>query len=219
MNLEKLIHETLDQNDFVKNNFFCCLKNGELSFDQFVATQYQFYYAVVHFTRPLTLVAGSIPDYESRINILKNIWEEHGEGDINKTHGKTFLEFLTRLTGKEPILIPALGTVTQFNQTLDETCKTAPYLKSVAMLGMIERMFSEISHFIGSAVVERGWMESTQMIHYSVHQDLDVIHAQDFFDILKPFEDQEEALIREGLIHGATTFLKLYLGILEESRK
>lgn len=218
MNLERMIQQTLDQNNFVDNIFFQGLKNGELSFEQFVVTQNQFYYAVVHFTRPLALVAGSIPDYESRINILKNIWEEHGEGDINKTHGKTFIEFLKRLTGKEFGQVPAIKAVKQFNETLDETCKSAPYLMSVAMIGMIERMFSEISHFIGAAVIERSWMEPSQMIHYSVHQELDVIHAQDFFDILKPFEDREEEIIREGLALGATTFLMLYHDLLKEAK-
>lgn len=218
MKLEILIQQTLDQNNFVNTQFFQNLKDGELSFEEFVATQSQFYYAVVHFTRPLALVAGSIPDYESRINILKNIWEEHGEGDIDKTHGKTFTEFLRRLTGEDFKLLPAKRAVNEFNETLDETCKTAHYLKSVAMIGMIERMFSEISHFIGAAVIERGWMESSQMIHYSVHQELDVIHAQDFFDVLKPFEDTHEDIIKDGLILGATTFLKIYQGLLKEAK-
>lgn len=218
MKLEIMIDETLSGQDFVKNIFFQSLKNGELSYEEFIETQYQFYYAVTHFTKPLALVAGAIPDYGSRINILKNIWEEHGEGDLTKTHGSTFTELLSRLTRKEVVLKPATSAVTKFNSTLDETCKNAHYLKSVAMIGMIERMFSEISHFIGAAIVERGWMDSKDMIHYSVHQELDVIHAQDFFDILKPFEAKESILIKEGLELGSETFLTLYRELFEEAK-
>lgn len=218
MNLEILISDTLKKNDFTHADFFRELKYGDLSFDQFVVTQYQFYHAVVHFTKPLALVAGAIPDYENRINILKNIWEEHGEGDLSKTHGSTFTEFLLRLTRKEVNLVTAHSAVEKFNKTLDETCKTEPYLKSVAMIGMIERMFSEISHFIGAAVIERGWMNAKDMIHYLVHQELDVKHAQDFFDILKPFENQEAKIIQEGLELGTETFLKLYQELLEEAK-
>jgi pyrroloquinoline-quinone synthase len=209
----------LQSYDFRKNIFFQDLASGEMSFEDFIRTQEQFYYAVTGFARPLALVVANIPDYENRAKILKNLWEEHGEGDMRETHGSTFTELLKRLSGNASISIPpAKAEVLLFNSTLDDLCRNHHYLKGVAALGMIERMFSDISAFIGSSIVERGWLPKERVIHYSLHQKLDTIHAEDFFSILRPHYNENRDIIDEGLMLGALTFLQLYRDLREKVR-
>jgi pyrroloquinoline-quinone synthase len=206
------VKSVLDTNDFVENEFFKNLRK-DMRKEDFIKTQRQFYYAVIHFVSPLAFVAAAIPSYEERVNIIKNLWEEHGEGDMNQTHGQTFKELLRRLTGETDPVIPAAGEgVIKFNSTLDTVSKNASFLVSVAMVGMIERMFADISSYIGAAITERGWLEWERIIHYSVHQELDCIHAEDFFSIVRPYYNDEEKrkLIDEGLELGVRTFLDLY---------
>lgn len=221
MNLDSFVENLLARNDFRKISFFTSLLNGEMSKEEFLKTQYQFYYAVIYFTLPMALVAASIPSYEERVNIIKNLWEEHGEGNLTSTHGKTFEEFLRRLIGKSKLNHVQPGkAVTLFNSTLQETCKHSHFLKGVAAIGMIERMFADISSVIGKAIIEKGWLRKEDMIHYSVHQELDCIHAEDFFSILRPYaNDKDNAkMIEEGLILGQEIFLKLYRELEAEAR-
>lgn len=219
---DETIRETLEQYDFNNNIFFIQLKNGEMSKEEFLRTQEQFYHAVVHFTSPLALVAGSIPTYQERVNIIKNLWEEHGEGNMGLTHGETFIELMRRLTGKKDPQIPRPEeAVLLFNETLSGICRQSQFLRGVALIGIIERMFADISSFIGSSIVEREWLTRDNVIHYSLHEELDCIHAEDFFRILRPYYDNEEKkeVIDEGLRLGALTFLQLYRNLYEQAKK
>lgn len=219
-NLETAVALILEENDFRKNPFFIDLANGNLTKNQFIGTQHQFYYAVTNFSSALALVAAAIPTYEERMKIIRNLWEEHGDGKPEHTHGSTFMEFMKRLTGDRNIGIrEATEEVILFNTTLNQTCKQEHYLKSVALMGMIERMFADISAFIGDKTIARGWMKKDEMIHYSLHQELDCIHAEDFFSILrKHYNELNSGPIDEGLKLGALTFLSFYQNLREKVR-
>jgi pyrroloquinoline-quinone synthase len=209
--MNKTLGIFLQTYDFRKNAFFRDLASREMSLDEFIRTQEQFYYAVTNFASPLALVAAGIPEYEHRAKILRNLWEEHGEGDMNETHGATFTELLKRLSGKSSVTIPPPEAgVLLFNSSLDKICRHEHYLKGVAAVGMIERMFVDISAFIGESIVERGWLPRERIVHYSVHQKLDTIHAEDFFSILRPHYEEHREIIDEGFMLGAVSFLQLY---------
>jgi pyrroloquinoline-quinone synthase len=78
---------------------------------------------------------------------------------------------------------------------------------------MIERMFAAISGRLGRGIVERGWLSADQMIHYDVHEELDIKHADDFFDVLRPvwdLDDDDRYYIEQGLRLGACSFNALY---------
>jgi pyrroloquinoline-quinone synthase len=90
------------------------------------------------------------------------------------------------------------------------------FIIGVAVMGMIERMFSEISSWIGQGVLARGWLSEDQMIHYKLHANLDVKHAQDFFRVVADSyakSDENRYLIEQGLRMGATLFDGLYAGL------
>src|SRR3712207_4304266 len=91
---DHMLEGMLKDQSYLSRPYFQNLSNGKMSFEQFLSTQHQFYYAVVHFVCPLALVAAAVPTYEERVNIIKNLWEEHGEGTLKHTHGATFTEFL-----------------------------------------------------------------------------------------------------------------------------
>lgn len=207
------VDRILKENSYLENDYFLALINKEMSKEQFIKTQLQFYYAVVHFVVPLSYTAASIPTYTQRLNIIKNIWEEHGEGDLNQTHGSTFTEFLKRLTQNSDITIPASEhAVNLFNGSLNQLTRDEHFLTGVAVMGMIERMFADISASIGTEVIALDWLKKEKMIHYTVHQELDCIHAEDFFSILRPYYSEENSreIINAGLKAGATTFLAFY---------
>ena len=217
--MDTLIQEILESTDHPSNPYLVALEDGTFERDDFIETQIQFYYAVVFFNRPMAACAAKIPSGRLRREILRNVWEEHGEGDEEDAHGETFLSFLHVLGGisQQEVLARSLWPeVRMFNTTLTGACIMDEYLVGVGVLGIIEQMFSDISSRIGRSVVERGWVGPDELVHYSLHAEIDVRHAQDFFDVLRPSWDKDDAdryYIEQGLRLGAHCFDQLYRGL------
>jgi pyrroloquinoline-quinone synthase len=217
--VNKLVEVILKETAYENNPYFVNLKNGEFSEDDFIETQIQFYSAVIFFSRPMAALAAKIPTAALRVEIVRNVWEEHGEGSLERVHGNTFAILLSRLGGitEQDIRKRALWPeIRCFNTVLAGASVLDDYLVASATMGIIERMFVDISLWLGKGIVERGWLKSDQMIHYNLHQNLDIKHSKDFFDVLQPAWDEDvknRYLIRQGLTLGAYVFNGLYSGL------
>ena len=224
MNLHDLIKQVLKDTNYYENPYFVNLREKTFEREDFIETQIQFFYAVIFFSRPMAALAAKIPTPELRLEVLRNVWEEHGEGSLAHGHGKTFLDFLKRLgniTEDDVYLRGLWADVRIFNTTLSGVSVLDDFIIAVGVLGMIERMFSDISAWIGQGVIENGWLAAGEMIHYKLRQELDIKHSEDFFKILEiPFQKSAENryLVEQGLRLGATLFNNLYAG-LWNSRK
>lgn len=215
-----LVDNVLADIDCRQNPYFRHLADGSFEREDFLETQYQFHEAVTFFSRPMASLAAKIPSAALRARVLHNVWEEHGEGDLSRTHGATFLAFLSRLSGLDESDVraqlatrPQWPEVRAFNTLLSGACVVDDALIGAGTLGIIERMFSEISSWIGSACVTRGFVSREHMIHYDTHEQLDVRHAADFFDVLAASWDEGERQrydIEQGLRMGAVAFDQLY---------
>lgn len=171
----------------------------------------------------MAALAAKIPDAALRTPIVRNVWEEQGEGDAARMHGATFVTFLARLSGQSTADVerelqrrPLWPEVRAFNTLLLGACVVDEYLVGAAVLGIVERMFAEISSWIGRAVVGRGFLGAQQLVHYDVHERLDVRHAADFFRVLSsqwPTGVKEREHIEQGLRIGAHAFDALYAGL------
>lgn len=213
-----------------ENPYLLALRDGsvegqDFSREDFVATQVQFYYAVVFFSRPMAVLAAKIPSAAMRTEILRNVWEEHGEADPARRHGVTFLSFLDRLAGLRKSDVEAYALwpeLRAFNTTLIGCATLDDWEIGCAMLGMIERQFAEISAWIGQAVVARGWIAEQDLVHYSLHATLDIRHSDDFFEQLAPsFEESPLAQYRveQGLRLGAYVFDRLYRDLFASRKR
>jgi len=214
--LQRLIDEIVADVAAANNPYFRALQSGDLTKDDFVETQVQFYSAVVFFSRPMAALAAKIPTPDLRVEVVRNVWEEHGEGNPGRMHARTFATFLERLAGIGLADIEARTVwpeVRLFNTALAGACVLEDYRVGAAMLGMIERTFCEQSAWIGRAVVARGWLRPEELVHYTVHEVLDVRHAQDFFDVVRPSWNagaEHRDTIEQGLRLGAVTFDRLW---------
>jgi pyrroloquinoline quinone (PQQ) biosynthesis protein C len=214
--MDALIQQIIDETDAYNNPYFSALRAGDFDKEDFVETQIQFYFAVVFFSRPMAAVAAKIPSARQRVAVLRNVWEEHGEGDEPQTHGTTFLMLLDRLadiTEQDTDSRALWPEVRLFNTALTGACVMDEYVVGIGVLGMIERMFSEISVWVGEGIVNQGWLSADDMIHYDLHSELDVKHAEDFFAVLRPVWDadnDDRYFIEQGLRLGAYMFNTLY---------
>jgi len=218
--MDALINGILEDTDYRSNHpYLKALADGSFEKKDFVETQIQFYYAVVFFSRPMAAVAAKIPDNRMRREVLRNVWEEHGEGETDDEHESTFLTFLERLdaiTEQDVLRRKLWPEIRMFNTTLTGACVMDEYLVGVGVLGMIERMFADISAAIGDSVVERGWITRARLTHYKTHAELDIRHADDFFNVLRPAWAADNAnryIIEQGMRLGAHCFDELYRGL------
>ena len=204
----------LDRVGIEGNPYLKDLVDGTMSLDVFRRTQEQFFFAVTFFPRPMAALVGRIPDPRQRLDILRNVVEEHGDFDEAAFHHTTFQAFLRRLgcevdTLDELDLSPA---VRAFNSILTTACVMDELEVGIACMGIIERAFAGVSAMIGRAVVERGWLPKERLIHYSLHAEIDVRHADEFFAVVEPaWEDEDRRyLIDQGLQLGAYALDRLY---------
>lgn len=218
MTLERLVASIVGDCEPSSNPYFEALASRSFSKDDFAETQIQFFHAVEFFSRPMAALAAKIPTPELRMEILRNVWEEHGEGDVRLTHKATHREFLARLAGLSAIDIEGRALwpeVRIFNTTLAGACVLDDYHVGAGALGIIERMFSDISSRIGRGVVLNGWIEAARMVHYDLHEVIDVRHSKDFFEVLAAdFGDPRAAYsVEQGLRMGAVVFDGLFRGL------
>lgn len=221
--LEQLVARVLGEVPYRDNPYFRALRDGSLGREDFLETQLQFHAAVVFFNRPMSTLAAKIDDAALRVEIVRNVWEEHGEGEPARMHGATFEAFLGRLAGWSPAEVktalarrPLWPEVHAFNTVLVGACAADDPLVGLGTLGMIERMFTEISGWIGRGVVARGWLRAEELVHYDLHEVLDVRHAADFFVVCGASWDRgprERELVERGMRMGAHVFDQLYEGL------
>jgi pyrroloquinoline-quinone synthase len=218
-NLETLIDSVLAECGYNDNSYFKALSNKDFLKEDFIETQIQFFWAVVFFSRPMAALAAKIPTPDLRIEVVRNVWEEHGEGDPSKVHGTTFIELLSRLgnvTLEEVDRRALWPEIRSFNTVLSGTCVLDEYLTAAAVMGIIERMFADISAWIGRGIVSNGWLAENKLVHYTLHEELDIKHSQDFFDILEKSWNnsaEDRYAIEQGLKLGAYIFNNLYEGL------
>ena len=142
-----------------------------------------------------------------RLDILHNLVEEHGEFQEQLFHHTTFQQFLRSIGGNPEQLqsTPLWPAVRAFNSVLTASCVLDELEVGVACMGIIEYAFAGISAAIGSAVVRNGWVTSENLVHYKLHAEIDERHAEEFFAVIEPHEDDPHRrhFIDQGLKLGA----------------
>ncbi len=217
MSFDAAIEAALSTRDWRVNPYFAALRDHSFAREDFVETQIQFLYAVTFFSRPMAMLAAKIPDTDRRLPVVRNVWEEHGEGELEHAHGLTFRELLHRLGTTDPeiekrTLWPEIRI---FDTALLGMCLMDDWRSGAAAMGAIERMFQEISSWIGRGIVDNGWLPREHVVHYHLHEELDLRHSADFFELVRPeWSDPRSAYaIVQGTEMGVALFDDLWLGL------
>ncbi len=206
------------------NIYFRSLHDGSMSLDGFRRSQQQFFFCVAFFSRPMMALVGRIPNPSRRLEILKNVVEEHGQFEESAFHQHTFESFL-RSIGSDVRGLEDQGRqwpeIRAFNSSLIGACLLDELEVGIACMGIIEYCFVTISTRIAQEVVERGWLKEEELVHYRIHADIDIRHAQDFFELLEDpwIEGERRVWIEQGLRLGAYIFDRLYSSLHASAQK
>ena len=162
----------------------------------------------------MAALVGRIPEPKARLDILRNLVEEHGEFQESQFHHNTFQKFL-RTIGGVPTNLDSSAvspTLRAFNSVLTASCVLDELEVGIACMGIIEHAFAGISGLIGKAVVARGWVSADELVHYKLHAEIDERHAEEFFAVVEPCWDNiaRRYYVTQGLDLGAYIFDRLY---------
>lgn len=200
--------------NLLENPYVRALRDGSMGVERFRRSQEQFFFAVTFFPRPMAALVGRIPEPGRRLDILRNLIEEHGDFDESAFHHSTFREFLGRLGCDVAALdgLALLPEVRAFNSVLTTACVLDELEVGIACMGIIELAFAGISASIGTAVVARGWLPAERMIHYQLHAEIDERHAEEFFAVIEDAWDDPRRRyhVEQGLELGAYAFDRLF---------
>ena len=201
--------------------YFRSLKKNTMTFDAFKESQTNFYGAVCYFSRPLFTLCSRLDNYADRLNILENIFDEHGNGNINESHGNTYKKYLINLGVSEKTIEKYSNhiSVSNFYSKINQIVKEDNIHKAIAMYGIIEDRYTEISSFIAKTALKNNWLEESKLSHYSIHEELDIHHAKLFYNLIekKWSNNESKKHIKNGLIIGNELILKLFDELLINS--
>jgi pyrroloquinoline-quinone synthase len=207
----------LERIRIMDNAYLVALADGTMSRDCFQVSQEQFFFAVTFFPRPMAALVGRISDPHLRLDILRNLVEEHGDFDAKGFHHNTFKRFLSTLGSDVGALDQASlwPEVRAFNSVLTSACVLDEVEVGIGCLGIIEHAFAGISAAIGNAVTNRGWVDRAQLTHYKLHSEIDGRHADEFYAVVEPHWDDlaRRYFIIQGLELGAYIFNRLYIDL------
>lgn len=163
-------------------------------------------------------LVGRIHNPTRRLEILRNVVEEHGQFEESAFHQHTFESFL-RSIGSDVEGIDDQNRqwpeVRAFNSSLIGACLLDELEVGIACMGIIEYCFVTISTRIAKEVVQRGWLREQDLVHYRIHATIDIRHAQDFFELLEEswVKGERRVWIEQGLRLGAYIFNQLYYSL------
>ncbi len=206
----------------LENRYFRALADGSMPREEFVRSQVQFFHAVGFFSRNLATLIARLPTSAGRAVLVHNLSEEHGLDEEHPAegfrpqlaHDRTFAHFLITLgIGTEELgASTPEAPVQAFNLALLGACGSESPSFALAALGIIEYAFADISALIGSWVVECGWVGAGELVHYSLHAEIDKRHAAELFEAAEGAvkAGEPDTSILGGLEFGSYIFDRLY---------
>ena len=164
------------------------------------------------------MLCSRINSYSERLNILENIFDEHGNGDVKKSHGETYKQYLINL-GIEKDKIKKNDfhiSVKNFYSKIDNVVRNDDLQKAIAMYGIIEDRYTIISSVIAKTLLKNNWLDNSKLAHYLVHEEIDMYHSKLFYDLIekKWLDNSSNIPIKEGLNLGNELILKLFNELL-----
>ena len=189
----------------INHPFLIRLNNGELTEEQlkFFTMQYGIYCS--YFPRFLAAAAANVPDDITRMPIMENLWEEHGEGRIEGSHRVLFEQFAACIGISSEVLYNAspLPNTRACVENLLDLCEEGHFMESLGALGPGTEYFTTEEYFkILEGLRKYEIYSEKDLEFWIVHTTLDEEHYSEMIDALRPWakSSTEESMIRLGAI-------------------
>ncbi len=172
------------------------------------ATQYSVYCA--SFPRCLAAVAANVPDDATRSPLIENLWEEHGEGEISRSHRALYERFATALDipGQEKRENQALPTTRQYVDELFDLCHSEHFLIGLGALGPGTELFtSQEYESLFAGLIRYDFLSEYDLEFFKAHIGLDDTHYAEMLEAILPWA--EDVAHQERIRHGAERAVRM----------
>ena len=168
---------------------------------QYFVKQYSVY--CKHFPRFLAAAAANIPDDKTRMPIVENLWEEHGEGKIEKSHRILYNNFAASLgvSAEELNAAKALPTTSICCENLLNLCHDGHFIESLGALGPGTEFFTNEEYsIIANGLKKYDFLTDEDIEFWLVHISLDEDHYSEMLEALEPWAKtlENRYLIKTG---------------------
>ncbi len=168
---------------------------------QYFAKEYYAY--CFSFPRFLAACAANIPNDELRFSIIENLWEEHGEGDLSKSHRKLYEHFAlaTGLSRGDLNFDQALPNTRICIENLLNLCVHSHYIESLGALGLGTEYFTNREYqLIENGLKKYDFLDKEDYCFWTVHIGLDEAHYSEMVGPLVPYlhDAENKARLRRG---------------------
>lgn len=156
-----------------------------------------------YFPRFLAAAAANIPDDKTRMPIVENLWEEHGEGKLSKSHRILFNKFAASLGLSEKDLdaVEPLATTRICCENLINLCHDGHFIESLGALGPGTEFFTNEEYsIIANGLRKYDYLSDKDIEFWLVHISLDEDHYSEMIDCLRPWANtlENRYLIKTG---------------------
>ena len=201
---KELEEELQPQIDKILNHpFLNRIKDGWLDKRQlhYFVGQYGIYCR--YFPRFLSAAAANIPDDPTRMALIENLWEEHGEGVIEKSHRILYNNFAKAVgyTVQELEQVEPLATTEICIENMLDLCRNKHFLVGLGALGPGTEYFTNDEYrIIESGMKTFDFLTADDIEFWTVHISLDEHHYSDMIDAVKVWAstDKNKNRIRKG---------------------
>ncbi|MGE5306954.1 MAG: iron-containing redox enzyme family protein [Alphaproteobacteria bacterium] len=139
----------------------------------------EFYHLCREFPLFLAAAISHIQDDESRLLLVSNLYEEHGNLDIERLHPALFRQFI-RSMGLEPAVIEKVtegSPGVEAAQAITTICRQGPAVRALATLYAIELWFAPACDMVLEGLRPLA-LSSEAIKFFVVHSGADIVHSQ-----------------------------------------
>src|SRR5437868_9022352 len=138
-------------NQIQNNHFIKKLQTNNTTMENFLNIMVDFGYVVNEWSNLLSILIKYVPSVKERFILIKNLYDEHGNGNIMNAHVNTYDLFLKSISKNMNLNIQSnfvhLNMYKNFVDKLYVEFENNQnnWIKCVCILGMIEKMYVTIS--------------------------------------------------------------------------
>lgn len=206
--------QLLVANPVEKQSFLVCLSENRLDEQKLIDVALEIGAVVAAFPRFLAALIAQLPDWRLRMELVENLFEEHGRMDPRRVHEQTYWQFAEQLGAtKEQIqnYQPKMAATLYIRAMLD-LCGRQSVAEAIAALGMVEEIVARASLLVTRFNQLRAAENES---HFSVHEVLDLEHADELYALAQHYYDKgEKDAVTRGLRLGQYYHFELYRNLM-----
>jgi pyrroloquinoline-quinone synthase len=196
-----------------RHPLFAALTAGALDGDAERRVALEIFHVVAAFPRFLSALLTAIEDWRLRMELVSNLFEEHGRMNPDHVHLVTYEHFLLALGVSEATIAaaePDLPSLCYTRAVLD-LCARQPIAEALGALAVIEEIVARVSPSVAAFGKMRAAGSGRSVgTHFGSHAVLDVTHANEIYAVALRLPPESFPAVERGMRLGMYYHRRLY---------